>query len=542
MADSKNLLDKITSFFVKKEPEIVKETPRADYYGGGTYHHLFSVGYNGEKNLGEMGLPKNYVMQYDILRIRSHQSYIESEITQIVMSRLETWVIGKGLKLQAEPSKTVLEEEKITLEAQKFSKTTEARFNVFRKSKDCDYSGMLNLDMIASEAYKNSIIGGDALVVLRYGDKGLTIQLIDGAHVQSQIYGTEYLPQKLENGNRVMNGIEVDEKGKTVAYWVRGWQDVASAFKFERIEVYPNGSDLEMAFLIFGSKYRINNVRGVPLIANVLETLKKLERYKEATVGSAEERQKIPYTIEHGIGSTGENPLQGLMAKAHDIEAINDNLPVDINGKELANTVAATTNKATFNMPIDSKLTSLETKNELYFKDFYTVNIDLVCASLSIPPNVAMSKYDSNFSASRAALKDWEHTLGVIRHRFQFQFYQKIYNVWLHIEILKNKINAPGYLMASIKGDGFILTAYRNCRFIGSQVPHIDPLKEVNAERAKLGLLGVNLPFTTLEAATEALNGGESFANMEQFAEELEKAEELELTTPEVDPQDDLDK
>jgi hypothetical protein len=61
----------------------------------------------------------------------------------------------------------------------------------------------------------------------------------------------------------------------------------------------------------------------------------------------------------------------------------------------------------TYNMPRDSELKEVQSKNELYFKDFYTVNVDLVCSSINMPPEVAMSKYNSNYSASRAALKDW---------------------------------------------------------------------------------------------------------------------------------------
>ncbi len=147
-----------------------------------------------------------------------------------------------------------------------------------------------------------------------------------------------------------------------------------------------------------------------------------------------------------------------------------------------------------------------------------------------------MSKYDSNFSASRAALKDWENTLNVKRKEFAFAFMQPIYNFFLEIEILNNRISAPGYLLARLIGDMYILEAYRNARFIGMPVPHIDPLKEVKAEREKLGARGADFPLTTVEAATENLGGGESRSNMEQFSEELVTAKELDILAAPVIP------
>ena len=185
-------------------------------------------------------------------------------------------------------------------------------------------------------------------------------------------------------------------------------------------------------------------------------------------------------------------------------------------------------------MPIGSSLKSLESKNELYFAEFYNTVLGLICAVVGIPPEVALSKYDSNFSASRAALKDWEHTLQTERKDFADQFYQPIYNFWLETEILKNKVQAIGYLNALKTKNIMALEAYRNSRWVGANVPHIDPLKEVLAEREKLGEAGKHLPLTTLEAATEALNGGESNSNLAQYSTELENAEILNIKPQEI--------
>jgi hypothetical protein len=422
MADNKNMLERIKSFF---SPEIKSETKkdvRADYTnGGGSYRLLFATGFNGEKNLGELGPVKDYKPDYGILRLRSWQSFLESDMTQTIIGRKVMWVIGKGLRLQCEPAKRVLTEEGITTDIQKFCEITESRFNLFKESASCDYSGMNTLDELASENYKNSIVGGDVLVVLRLIDDTVKVQLIDGAHVQSPVLGNEIWPQILANGNMIRNGIERDPTRKIVAYHVRCWEDPSTVFKTVRIPARIEGLDIECAWLDYGLKFRLDSERGLPLLSTVLESLKKLERYKEATVGSAEERQKIVYAVEHTRDSTGESPLANRLAKAYDTSnPDNEDLPRDIEGKALANTVAASTNKQAFNMPIGASLKSLSSVNELSFKDFYGTNADIVCGSAQIPPNVAFSKYEDSFSASRAALMDWQTRLSLTENVFHF--------------------------------------------------------------------------------------------------------------------------
>ena len=468
---------KFLGFEFKKTTDIepVKIQAKTGYE-----RQLFSI-YDGEKNSGELGALVKYELDYNGLRLRSWESYLSSEITQTVVKRFSIWVIGSGLKLQSEPIKNILEENKIQVPPA-LTKSIESRFRIFCNSKKTDYSEIKNLHQIANTAYINSIVGGDVLVVLRLEKLKINVQLIDGSTIV-QPYWTKHIAEAAKRGNKIKNGIEYDKRGRTVAFYVK-----TAPFEVERVLARNPKTGREVAFMVYGLEYRISDNRGLPLFSAVLETLKKLDRYKEAVVGSAEERAKIPYVIEHGIGSTGENPMISKIAKSFDIDG--DELPHDINGVQLQQNVAATMNKTVVNLPQDSSLKSLESKQEINYNDFYSPNVNSICATIGMPPEVALSKYDSNFSSARAALKDWEHTLNVSRKNFASQFYDKIYEYWLDIEILKQNIQAEGYLNALAKGDDIILDAYRNSRFVGANVPHIDPVKEVTAERLKLGKTG----------------------------------------------------
>jgi capsid protein len=66
-------------------------------------------------------------------------------------------------------------------------------------------------------------------------------------------------------------------------------------------------------------------------------------------------------------------------------------------------------------------------------------------------------------------------------------------------------------------------------RFIGSDFPHIDPVKEVEAARRKLGPAFDHMPLSTIQNETENLMAGDSDQNMEQAQRDLTKAKGLGL-------------
>ena len=302
----------------------------ADFQGnGGAYTPLFATSFNGEKTLGGVGPIRNYRPNYEALRLRSWQSYYENEVSHTIINAYIKWFIGKGLKAQCEPLVEVLRLENIDLNVQEFCRTVESRYQAWSKSNMSDYSNMDSKNDLSATALKNAKLGGDVLVVIRYINNCVNVQLIDASHVISPGLGTEYFPQILPNGNKVLNGIEMKPNGEHVAYYVRDYQG-----EFTRIES-KNSLGLKCAYLYYGSKYRLDNVRGVPDLSNVLEKLASLERYGSAALGSAEERQKISYVMEPELLASPQNVLAKDLVKAHDYyKGISSQLPVDMQGLE----------------------------------------------------------------------------------------------------------------------------------------------------------------------------------------------------------------
>lgn len=506
-----------------------KKEMEALYRMAPTTGSVFSIPFDGEKSLGGIGPAKDYYPDYQMLRYRSWQAYLDSDIAQTVINKHTLWVIGQGLKLNAEPKGDILAAEKVEgFDEQTFEKLAEMRYNLYANSKMSDYADMASLNKLASRGYKNATVGGDVLCLDRYTKGNVKMQLVDGAHVVNPLGmdGVSYSAREgyyMSGNHRIINGVKVDHTNKHLGYYI------STGFnKYEYVKARDSRGNLR-AWLWCGLEYRLDDMRGIPLIAAVMEKLYNMDDYDAATLKGAKSRAELAYFFEHQAGTGDENPMDRNLMEVSGAQKRPGDIPTDSNGEAVANKVAVQTGNFAINLPEGTTVNTPKSDMPEQFKDFFTVHINRVAACMLIPPDVAMSMYNSNYSASRAAIKDWEHVVNVTRDDVSKQFYQPNYNFWLDMQILTNKIKAEGYLSAIAKNDEMSLAAYRNARFTGAQVPHIDPLKEVKAEREKLGPMGAVLPLTNPEQSLEALNGGELQNNIEKLAEYYSKLKALGL-------------
>jgi capsid protein len=494
-------------FKVKKE---IKATTQIEYWSGA---NIMPVVFDGEKTPFELGTPKDIYLDYQSLRARAWEAFIQSPIIQPVIKKYCLWLIGSGLKIQSNPIDSLLKLSGTQIKG--YMAKVEALFRLYANTKTSTYSNMLNLHELAIEAFKNAILAGDVLCVIRYDGSNVNVEIIDGAFICTPI-GADYISVAKARGNRIIEGVEIDAKGTHIAFYIQ-----KDDFQWERISAYGEKTGMLQAWLFIGLRYKINKVRGMSLLTAVLEMDDKLNRYQDATLGSAEENAKIPYTIEHNQFSDGESPLVKQLAQS--IGKGKGTAPETDSYEQaegIATKVAQTTSKQTYNMPIGSTLKRNNFTTDLSFKDYFSVNTDIIYITLGFPPEVAADKFGGAYSGSRAALKSFEYKLMVDRVLYlKNQFYKPIFDYWLDINVLENMIDEPTYLEAILKNDNITKEAFRNCRFIGATVPHIDPVKEVKAERLKLGKAFDSVPLTTAEQSCEQLNTGD-------FDQAIKKAED----------------
>jgi hypothetical protein len=511
-------------FSKKKQKEVVLNTtqemvqtePLSSSYQG-NWAPIRSKSFDGEKTPGEMGNVINLFPNHRDLRLRAYEAELKSDVVKIITGKFFKWVIGNGLKLQAEPNEKVLESEGVFEDFSKFRPLTESRFSIHSNSKFSDYSKMSNLHVKANEAYKAAFLGGDCLIVLRVLDGCVNVQVIDGQEVSSPMADSKFYAEAKSRGNKIRHGIEIAPNGEHVAFYVvKDCDDYL--YDYERVESRSKQTGRLMAWMLYGTKHRINHHRGIPQITAILEKVEKLDRYTEASVGGAEERAKIVFSIEHSRFSTGENPVIGNLKKNLGGSVEED--PYKL-GQALEKDISATTSKQTFNLPVGAKLSALASNQENQYSAFFEAVFVQLCAAVDIPPEVALQKYSSNYSASRAAINGWGYIIDVYRKDFSHNFYRNFYNLWLEVEILKDKIKAPGYIKAIHDYNYMAMESYSNCKFTGVNMPHIDPLKEVKAIRAMLGDKSKEeTPLISHDRASEQLNQGEWSENYIKYLEE----------------------
>ena len=475
------------------------------------YNPIIDDIYDGEKTPGEMGAVRNTVPDHLRLRLRAYELNLKTDLIKVITGKFFKWVIGSGLKLQSEPSEEVLKIFGADFDTSMFKKQVEALFELHAKSRLSDYQRKDWLHKKATEAFKAAFLGGDCLCVLRYDDEGVNIQIIDGQQVQNPFEDT-----RKEKGNEIKKGIELNEKGEHVAFWVNV-EGSENAIEHERIPARNSNGNL-VAWMIYGTKERLDHHRGIPVISSILEKVTKFDRFIEATVKKAEETANVVYAFEHDENSTGENILtQQLSSKVMATES--PETVFEKTGRTAAQ-LRQSTSSTVLNLVPGSKLQSLSNPSEATFGEFFRAVFDVIAASVDCPAEVALQKFDQNYSSSRAAINSWEHIVSVYREDFAKNFYEPFYRFWLEIQILEGNINAPKFLELKNSKKHMALEAYFNARFTGKKMPHIDPKKEADAIRAMLGLQNANIPLISLEQATELLGGGDWEANYAKYTEE----------------------
>ena len=487
------------------------------WYGGGFTPVIVNY-WNGEKTPGELGAIPKMIPMHRELRLRAYAAFATTDIIKTLASKRFQWVIGDGLKLQSEPNKTVLEMEGVSV-PDNFIQKVEARWGIYSNSIYSDYEKKKSLHAKAMDFYSDKFKGGDCLCVCRIEDTGPTVQFISGEFVCNP--GLNIGDNKKGEGNYIENGVEFNSRGEDVAYWVHIRDSENPLGKFDRILAYGEGTKRRLAWMIYGQRISPDHKRGVPEFAQILEKVVKLDRYVDASVGKAEQAANILFTIEHNEISDGSNPIVKDIIQRNLKTTTVDNIDGYAIGDGLANKITQTTSNQVFNLPRGAKFNSFGTDIETGFSEFYNSNFNSIAAAVDTPPEVALQMYNSNYSASRAAINGWGYVVDLDRKDFASQFYKPFYALWLEFEILTGKIDAPGFILAIATNNFMIKESYTQSRWIGKNMPHIDPVKEINAIREALGNMAEGkAPLISYEQAVEALNYGNWSENYAKYKEE----------------------
>ena len=495
-------------------------TPRAQnsgYSEGGASHNNKSLkGYNPKK----LGYKADIGANLSTLRDRSADLAINTPVGTAAINTSTTHTVGAGLNVFPKPKFQILG---ISAEdARAWARKVRAEFDLWADSKDCDIYRKNNLYDMQSIAYQGYLTDGDSFAAFRRKPATpdmpytLRLQLIEGNRVSNPLTTSTYAtgdPTGVEalnsdNGNRILNGVEIDTDGAIVAYWVSNQvpgEPVSSLLTtWARVEAYGKRTSIPNVLQI-SNDTRPEQYRGVPYLAPVIETLKQVYRYTNAELTSAIIKSYFALFFTEAVTNSGS--LNDMLA---------DN-GVDDPTEPVVDVSEYNLGPGTLNaLPKGVDVKSVDASNaQSTFEVFSTQLIKQVGAALNQPYEVLMKNFNSSYSASRAAmLQAWEE-YKLRRKWFARDFCQPIYEVWLMEAVANGRIEAPGFF-----DDPLIRKAWCNADWFGPTMSILDPVKDMNGST-----LRVENGVSTREREAAEMTGTDLEENIAQLAFEKQLME-----------------
>lgn len=508
------LLDFINSLFIKQKSTM--QEPATEPKG---YCTTFPIDYffNGEKDFFAMNSSTiAYNVDYYKMADRAYNLYTTNEFVKAAVDRLVQFIVGLGLEAYPSPKREYLERKYKVKLPDDFSENVKDLWELYCTEKCVSADGEDDIHGLAKTVTFNAILGGDMLVIRRVVDGYNQYQLVDGRNVKScQVVNSR-------SGNKIKNGVEIDKTGRHIAYYV-----VDEDGKENRIAAYDKFGN-RFAWLAYCNKIRLGNTRGFSIIGAIMQKLDKIGEYTESETLAAATNAKFVATIDQDDSSTGLNPLDGTIGayskRATGIPVPPPNTDNDNMIKRIVSQLRRLTNGIIMHMPKGQKLNAYNSSRpNVNFAAFLDATMKYAFASMGLPYEVVLMVFQNNFSASRASLKMFEFILKFMRKYLTIDgFYKYAYENFFDLEVLKGNIEAPDYIKYR-NTPGYVDNAYMLCKFEGMPIPHIDPVKEVNAVVTKL-----KNNLTDFEGALQELGSKTNFETMcKALSKQLKKMKEF---------------
>lgn len=441
------------------------------------------------------------------LRARSRDLFMNGPLGASALKTNVTNVIGPGLRLKAR-----IDAEFLGLsedEADAWEHQVEREFELWAKSKHCDALRINDFYDMQAIAFLGCLLNGDAFCIFKRAQETLwmpytlRLHLIEADRVstpwENATFG-DVEGKNPNNNNTIISGVEIDQEGATVAYWVCNTYPQSTVIdkkkEWTRIEAFGAQTGRPNILHLMEAD-RAEQRRGVPYLAPVIEALKQLTRYTEAELMAAVVSGFFTVFIKTE-GPSSDQPF-GDMFRGEDKVAPDDPTVYEM-GYGAINVLnpGETIEIANPNRPNSQ------------FDAFVNAMSRYIGAALEIPQELLQKAFQSSYSAARAALLEAWKMFRMRRAWIAKELCQPVYEEWLAEAVAIGRIKAPGFFT-----DPAIRQAWCQAEWNGPAPGQIDPMKEVMAaaKRIELGL-------STRERETIEITGGDYDRNIKQLSRE----------------------
>jgi lambda family phage portal protein len=464
----------------------------------------------------------------DGMRALSRDLYMSSPLASAILKRHRTLSIGSGLQLQS-----VIDRDFLGLEAgaaEAAEREIEREFDLWGESYNSDFDGCNFFGDNQALGFFNLLLNGDFfyMPVWRPAPEAgfpyeLTVKLIDADLVRDPL--SEYLDRDISGG------IEKDGDGRTVAAHV--WDSypyentVGRRFgKSIRVPFFDDQGRQQL-FHVFDPD-RISQRRGVPLLANVADSLKQLTRLSEAELMAALVSSFFTVFVKD---SSGFMPMMGQALTPEETVTGGGRYdptgpPVEAKNLEDGNDLEMGYGNVTYLDDRKDIEIADPGRTDKNFDAFWKSLSTQISAGANQPIEQTLMRYETSYTAARAAANDvWQYRK-VARTLMSRRFCQPIFMEFMAEAVMKGRLRAPGFFE-----DYATRRAWTRSSWIGAGRGYLDPLKESKAAAEDLKNY-----LTTHEAEFIQKSGGRWDAAMEARARENRKLEELDLISTPAEP------
>lgn len=424
-------------------------------------------------------------------------------------------IVGCGLRLKSRPLWKALGWTQDR--AEEWSNGVEALWSVWSESSWCDAARALNFHGLTTQAYRAGFVNGEALALPLWLPKRLAAGAPAATCLQMVEADRLANPNHQPDSERLRGGIEIDEYGGALAYWIRKthpgdryWLSTGFSSDAERIPATTPWGRLRVIHV--HDKERTGQSRGKPGLASVLRQFKVLGDYTNAELKAAVVNSMVAMVTESAVGQEG---LVELLAGNPDaLKSYQDGLvnrgrsSVDFNAGMIVP------------LALGEKLNSFTPgRPSTAFEPFVLSLFRHVAAGLNIPYELLLKDFSkTNYSSARAALLEaWRFFKG--RRKWLATYWaQPVFELWFEEMVQQGTIEAPDFYAKR--------ALYCRAKWLGDGRGWIDPLKEAQAAEKRMSLGLTNLEDESAE------QGQDWEEQLEQRAREQARARELGITLP----------
>ncbi|CAM3794286.1 Phage portal protein [Castellaniella denitrificans] len=287
-------------------------------------------------------------------------------------------------------------------------------------SLECDADGQTDFYGLQTLAMRSMLESGEVLALLEPDEATgipLKIRLIESDHLP-------FKNETLDNGHRIIDGIELDKRGRRVAYWLH--PNHPGDINITNNE--PVRVDARRVLHLFEST-RPGQLRGVPALAPVLVRLKDLDEFDDAQLI----RQKIANLFVGFITRPASDPL------SQPIGPDNQPLPTEPSEQPALEFEPGLLQElsegedVTFSEPPGAPSG---------YREFTRAQLHIVAAALGIPYPFLTGDYsDINDRVVRVAINEYKRrAMALIRNVLVPKFCDPIRRAWVDAAVLSGAL------------------------------------------------------------------------------------------------------